>query len=406
MKIIKRRFFDDISRFSEEQVMPVLHGARQTGKSTALAWWLEAEAQKGRTTMYLDLEDPVILDVCNMGVTEFLRYLRSRNIPLNSTSLALDEIQYIADPSRFLKLLFDGYGKGFHIAVSGSSSFAIKSKFKESLAGRTLPIEVFGLDFEEYCRFIGEERDFSMSWPPSLESATSSVFREFSETGAYPGLATTADRDIKGRRIRQIIQAYIQSDIRELGKVRYPDRFGNFLRILGAQAGSLVNVLELAESLRMGRSTVEEYLFLLEQTYVIRRLRPFSSNMRSELTKMPKLYFEDTGVLAMERGREFTSLDGPLFENTVFCELRKRIGAERLRFWRTTRGNEVDFVLDEGAVAIEVKLKPRGSDCASLVKFGEHYGCKRLVICGMEPPRTLPQKVEFIYPWHIASAFA
>ena len=404
MTIVERRFFSDIAKLSGEKAILVLHGARQTGKSTTLHWWLAAEEKKGRDTFYMDLEDPAALAICESGVAEFLRYMQATGHDTSRLSLALDEVQYLSDPSRFLKLLFDGYGDKIRIAASGSSSFAIKSKFKESLAGRTIPIELFGLDFSEHCRFIGEKRDFSVDWPQSLESATAPIFRDFAETGAYPGLAATIDRSVKARRIRQIIQTYIQSDVRELGKVRYPDRFEALLKILADQTGSLVNVVELGISLKMARATVEEYLFLLEQTYVIRRLRPFAASVRTELTKMPKLYFEDNGVLAMEKHFEFGPLDGPLFENAIFGELRKRFGMERLRFWRTTTGNEVDFILDEGKAAIEVKLRSRASDCANLLRFGQHYGTRKLVLCGMERPASLPGGVEFIYPWHLADA--
>ncbi|MDP2791136.1 MAG: ATP-binding protein [Rectinemataceae bacterium] len=406
MAIIERRFFRDISKLSEEKAILILHGARQTGKSTALRWWVEGEKVKGRDTLYIDLEDPAVLSVCESGVAEFLRYATATGHDTSRLSVALDEVQYLSDPSKFLKLLFDGYGDDIRIAASGSSSFAIKSKFKESLVGRTIPIEVFGLDFSEYCRFIGEDRNFSVDWPEALDSATSPLFRDFTETGAYPGLVATTDRSVKARRIRQIIQTYIQSDVRELGRVRYPDRFEALLRMLADQAGSLVNVVELGASLKMARATVEEYLFLLEQTYVVRRIRPFAGSVRTELTKMPKLYFEDNGVLAMERHFEFGPLDGSLFENAVFGELRKRFGVERLKFWRTTTGNEVDFILDEGEAAIELKLRPRASDCANLLRFGQHYGTKKLVLCGMERPSSLPEGVEFAFPWHLADALS
>lgn len=402
MSIIERRFFPEIARLSREKAILILHGARQTGKSTTLRWWMDIEREKGRDTLYLDLEDPATFSVCESGVADFLRFVQSTGHDSSRLSVAFDEVQYLGDPSRFLKLLFDGYGEKIHIAASGSSSFAIKSKFRESLVGRTLPLEIFGLDFSEYCRFIGETRDFSVEWPEVLEKTTGRLFRDFAETGAYPGLAATMDRSVKALRIRQIIQTYIQSDVRELGRIRYPDRFESLLRMLADQAGSLVNILELASSLKMARSTVEEYLFLLEQTYVVRRLRPFSGSVRSELVKMPKLYFEDTGVLAMQRHFEFRELDGALLENSVFGELRKRFGTDRLRFWRTASGNEVDFVLDEGAAAVEVKMRPRASDCDNLLRFAKAYGTKKLVLCGMERPSDLPPEIQFAYPWHIA----
>ncbi|MEN6297604.1 MAG: ATP-binding protein [Rectinema sp.] len=404
MEIIDRRIFPIMRALSDEKAILVLHGARQTGKSTALHWWLQEERNRGRQTLYFDLEDPAMLSLCESGVEAFIRYIEARGYPRQNLSVALDEIQYLSDPSRFLKLLFDHHSDDLKIAVSGSSSFAIKSKFRESLVGRTIPLELFNLDFGEYCRFVGRHYDFSAEWPEQLDLEVRPVFQHFAETGAYPGLARTKEIATKSRRIRQIIQTYIQTDVRELGKIRYPDRFESLLRFLADQAASLAQVSELASSLRMARETVEEYIFLLEQTYIIRRLRPFSGNARSELTKTPKIYFEDNGILAMCRAYEFLPLDGALFENAVFTELRKSFGIERLHFWRTTEGQEIDFIIDEGRVAVEAKLRPRPADCKNLFKFQKRYSAKRLVICGMEKPVSLPEGVEFRYPWHLADS--
>jgi predicted AAA+ superfamily ATPase len=401
MTIYPRRFFTPLEKLRETQGILILHGARQTGKTTTLQWWLERERGAGRRDLYLDCEDSAVLEVCNAGVEALLGWLRARGYPDSGLSLAIDEIQYLDDPSRFLKLLYDHYRESIRIAVSGSSSFAIKSKFRESLVGRTLPFEIFGLDFAERCRFLGLAWDFTLSWPPDLDAEAAVFFSEHAETGAYPGLIHTRDRVIKARRVRQIISAYIQSDVRELGKVRYPDRFEALVKVLSTQSGALVQAAELANTLRMARETVDEYLFLLEQTYVIRRLRPFHANLRSELTKMPKLYFEDTGVMNLGRFRDFPELDGQTLENTVFTELRKRIDIERLRYWRTSDGREVDFVVDEGRIAIEVKLRPSVRDASSLLRFRELYKSVHLVLCGMEAPARLPDEVEFVPAWRI-----
>lgn len=401
MDIIPRRFFPEIAVATNERAILVLHGARQTGKSTTLKWWLAREGAGGRNTLYVDLEDPAMLSLCDAGVDSFLAYARAGGFAPGNLSVAFDEVQYLSDPSKFLKLLFDTHGEGLRIAASGSSSFAIKSKFRESLVGRTIPFEVFGLDFSEWCAFSGATRDFSVPWPPAMDEATAPMFADFAETGAYPGLAATRDRSLKARRVRQIVQTYIQTDVRELGKIRYADRFESLLRLLADQAGALVNVTELASSLRMARETVEEYLYLLEQTYIIRRLRPLGGGSRGELTKMPKAYFEDNGLLAMCRHHDFLPLDGLLLENAVFGELRKRFGVDRLRFWRTSSGSEVDFILDGGRAAVEVKASPRAADCRGLARFAESHPGARLFLCGMKNPGALPPGVEFAYPWHV-----
>ncbi len=405
MDVLDRNLFRELEPWLEDPQVLVLYGARQTGKSTTLLWWLDRQAAQGRQTILLDCEDPAVLEVCNAGSQAFLASLRAQGLTLGSLSVALDEVQYLDNPSSFLKLLHDHHRLDLRLAVSGSSSFALKSKFQDSLVGRTIPFEVFGLDFREYTRFLGKAWDFSAPWPAGQEAEAQRVFRGMAETGSYPGLVGVADRNKKARMLRQILQTYVQTDVRELGRVRYPDRFDALIRVLASQVGSQFQTSEVANSLRMARETVEEYVLLLEQTYVIRRLRPFFRNVRSELTKSPKVYFEDNGLLALSRSRAFSELDGVLLENAVFGELRKACGIDRLRYWRTSEGHEVDFIVDEGALAIEVKLSPTAADVKSLLRFGSRYPEARLVLSGLVPPRSLPPEVSFVAPWHLASLF-
>ncbi|NNM55437.1 MAG: DUF4143 domain-containing protein [Spirochaetales bacterium] len=221
---------------------------------------------------------------------------------------------------------------------------------------RALPFEVHGLTFEERTRFLGKAWDFSLRWPAPLHEQARIVFTDLAETGSYPGLVAVADRELKARLLRQILQTYVQTDVRELGRVRYPDRFEALIKVLAAQAGNLLQTTEIANTLRMARETVEEYLYLLEQTYVVRRVRPFFHNLRSELSKAPKIYFEDNGLLALSRGRSFAPLDGPLLENAVYTELRK------------------------------------------LKSVYPHFRC---LVCGWEAPRNLPDGIDFCYPWEL-----
>ncbi len=400
MDIVPRSYFPLIQQSSSRSEILVLQGARQTGKSTTLQWWLDQEKARGRVGVYLDAEDPAVLEVLNDGVEPFLKYLAAMGYQKGHLSVALDEVQYMEDPSRFLKLLYDHHREGLKLAVSGSSSFALKSKFRESLVGRTLPFEVFGLTFEERVHFEGKPWDFSVPWPEALQDQARLFFQDLAETGSYPGLVGVQDRNLKARLLRQILQTYVQNDVRELGRVRYPDRFEALVKVLAAQAGNLLQTSEIANTLRMARETVEEYLYLLEQTYVVQRLRPFFHNLRSELTKAPKIYFEDNGLLALSRGRTFVPMDGALLENAVFTELRKRVGMEGLRFWRTTEGQEVDFLVNE-EVAIEVKRQPLASDTKHLKKLKSVYPHFRCLVCGWEAPRDLPEGIEFCYPWEL-----
>jgi predicted AAA+ superfamily ATPase len=135
-------------------------------------------------------------------------------------------------------------------------------------------------------------------------------------------------------------------------------RFNRLLEVLAAQSGSLVNIAELCNTCDLARQTIERYLFLLEQTYILRLVRPFYRNLRSEITKAPKVFFYDTGLMQMLWLKRLqTELLGSVFETSLFAELVKQTRVEDVTYWRTKDKKEIDFVLrrPEGPLPLEVK---------------------------------------------------
>lgn len=128
----------------------------------------------------------------------------------------------------------------------------------------------------------------------------------------------------------------MRKDIRDLAGVKDIDKYNRLLEALASQSGSLLNVDELANSARLAKQTVEKFLFIMENTYVIRLVRPFSRNIRTELFIQPKIFFHDTGLMQMLwlKGLQ-KELIGNVFETSIFSELVKRFGMESVRYWRT-----------------------------------------------------------------------
>ena len=115
-----------------------------------------------KDTLYIDLEDLRFVELLNSGPQAFLGYLKERNLPGKALLYVfIDEIQYLSNPSNFLKLMRDHYGDKIKLFVSGSSSFEIKTKFKESLVGRTVNFEIYPLSFREYIIFRGYRRNLN-----------------------------------------------------------------------------------------------------------------------------------------------------------------------------------------------------------------------------------------------------
>jgi predicted AAA+ superfamily ATPase len=149
---------------------------------------------------------------------------------------------------------------------------------------------------------------------------------------------------------------------------------------------------------------------LLEQTYVIRRLPPFHRSVRKEVSKARKVYFEDSGLLNILLNRGFSSvLSGPLFENSVFSQLRKVTGIEGLYYWRTTADQEIDFIIEQkGPVRrvqpLEVKLSFPNRPLSSLESFRESYQCVSPSICSLHPEQAQSVNgIAQLYPWNIES---
>lgn len=177
----------------------------------------------------------------------------------------------MTDPSGFLKLFHDNYSADIKLIVSGSFSFEIKSKFKNSLAGRTVNFEVWPLDFEEFLLFKNKQYDLNVKKQPSaIQGELAELYKEYATYGGYPQIVMTDDVEKKEIYLSQIIDTYIKKDIRDLANIRNIEKFNKLIQALAAQSGNILNVLELANTVGLARKTIGEYLFLLENTYIIK----------------------------------------------------------------------------------------------------------------------------------------
>jgi hypothetical protein len=169
------------------------------------------------------------------------------------------------------------------------------------------------------------------------------------------------------RTLRSLLEAFVIRDASDLFRIKHLDAFRRLLFLIAGQVGSLVNTSEWAALCGVSRDTVEHYVDLLVESQVLQRVTPYVGGKRAELTRHPKVYFCDNGLLNAITGR-FEPFEGrvdrgALFENLVAAELRKHLDplhpGGTLRYWRSTSKAEVDFVLDDdcggGLVGIECK---------------------------------------------------
>lgn len=405
--VYSRDVFPDIMEGIEKSTI-VIHGARQVGKTTLMRLivdnLIETKNVPLKQICFMDLEDPQLLQVCNAGYKSVIEYIEATGSDLSDkTFLLIDEIQYLDNPSSLIKLLTDH--TSIHLMVSGSSSFEIKSKFKDSLVGRTLNFELFGLSFVEFLKFKNENIELekiNKNTPPAIHNRLKELFKEYCIYGSYPKIVLEKDITFKKKYVQQIIDTYVKKDIADIARVKDVRKFNSLLKILAQQTGGLININEMSRILGLSRETIEKYLFILEHTYVIKLVYPYSKNSKIEISKMPKIYFEDTGLMNIIAGFEFPNeLNGHLFENGIYCHLRKLF--KYLNYWRLKNGQEVDFIIKhkENMVPIEVKLHATAK-LSSTRSFIKKYKVENGYQMGLslfkqsESGRVIP-----IYPWQI-----
>lgn len=398
-KIFRRKVVDEILKYLPTNDIIVLHGARQVGKTSILFYLNELLNKEDKTTYYIDLEDSRLVSVLNQGVDEFLKYLAGEG-KIGQLIVFIDEIQYLEDPSSFLKLIHDHHPE-IKLIVSGSSSFNIKSKFSDSLVGRTVDFKIWPLSFQEYLLFknyyFQPDQDLTEKKVDELKN----LFKEYILAGGYPKIALTADWSMKEKYLQQIIDTYIKKDIRDLAQIKDIQKFNRLLEILASQSGQLINLTEVSNTCDLARQTVEQYLFLLEETYIIRLVRPFSQNIRSEISKMPKVFFYDSGLLHLLWLKSLPNeILGSSFETAIFSELVKNYNNENIFFWRTQDKKEIDFILRDKAklIPIEVKLNFAQFKPTAINAFQEEYHAQEAKIVSLDGKK---EKSSFFYPWQL-----
>ncbi len=323
-------------------------GPRQAGKST-LAWKIFQDS--GQSPLFLLCEDMFIRSWCR-EVIPFLRDLTE--LLTEPVPLFFEEAQHLTEAGLFFKGLVDlGYGE--EVWITGSSSFHLQSKTRESLAGRAIRHCLLPFSLEETAASAA-------SLPPAL--AMDERRRQLSRHLTFGGYPDAWLSDAPEAVLWDLVQAFILRDASDMFHVRYPDAFHRLLKLLAFDTGNLVNMSNLAQGCSVNRKTVQNYLDILEETHIIRRILPFQAGKRSEVTHTPKCYFVDNGIrnvlLGQTSGPDILERPdtGALVENWVLSELLKNLPSRcSVHYWRSTSKAEMDFVLSDGQKIIAVEIK-------------------------------------------------
>ncbi|MCD6354961.1 MAG: ATP-binding protein [Prolixibacteraceae bacterium] len=385
MKLILRPIVKRIISNLDNSEFSVIVGPRQSGKTSVLTLLKDYLEKESKQVFYFSLEDPEILSKLDSHPGEIFSLLPTVQ---NKIFILIDEIQYLKNPTNFLKYHFDLHRDKIKIICTGSSAFYIDQKFKDSLAGRKEIFNLYTLSFEEFLFFKTNSNNlaFELDEMRSREDYHSihskkirQLLNEYLTYGGYPKVVLSGDIDRKKSILSELSQSFIRRDILESG-IRNEEKYFFLLKILAAQTGGLLNLNKLSTSLRLSTTALENYITTLRKTFQIHLVRPFYRNMKKELTKMPVVYFNDLGMrnilLNHFQPVEFRIDKGELIENFMFLQLRNKYAIEEIRFWRTTDGNEVDFVVStefEKGFAIECKFDENLFNQKKYSKFTNEY---------------------------------
>jgi len=332
--MIPRQLQPEIIRLSSKYPIVSITGPRQSGKTTLTKHLF-------KDYLYLNLENPDTLILAKADPRSFLQ-------TGSKTRIIIDEVQKAPELFSYIQTEVDQNQIPAQFILTGSQHLAISHHLSQSLAGRVANFTLLPLSFKEIDS-IGP-----------ITSSASAIIRGF-----YPAII---DRAIPPKDyFRNYVSTYVERDVRQILNVGDLINFQKMLILLAGRVGQPVNYSSLASDVGVSYKTISSWLSVLETSYLIFRLSPYYKNFGKRITKNPKIYFFDTGLLcyllSVDSPEELEKhhLFGPIFENFIISEKLKNItntlSSAKLYFWNDNKHNEVDLIVDHGLKKEIIEIK-------------------------------------------------
>ena len=369
---LPRLLFPVAQRALQKTPVLVITGARQVGKST-----LAQQLGGGRT--YLSLDDIDTLERAQREPDSLLD---------TGKPVTLDEVQRVPSLLLAVKRAVDSRRRAGRFVLTGSANLHLMRTVSETLAGRALYLtltpmtrrEVLGLGTAGAWNALFESKD--VDWPDLLAAsrAPREDWRQLALRGGYPTPAHELDSPEARRSwFAGYTQTYLERDLRELSSISSLVDFRRLMRAASLRVGNMISQTALGRDVGLPQPTVRRHLNLMEVSYLLTSLPTYAVNKTKRIIKAPKLYWNDPGLALFLAGE--TEPRGAHLENLVLADLLAWQGAALdqtdVMYWRTTTGEEVDFVIERGGELLPIEVKatrrPRLEDTRSLQLFRQEY---------------------------------
>ena len=276
---------------------------------------------------------------------------------LRGQRVILDEIHRLGNPSEMLKIAADHY-PDIKVIATGSSRLGASAKFKDTLAGRKT-------DFWLTPMMSRDLRDFGN------EDLTFRMLR-----GGMPPFFL--GKELPEKDFQEWMDAFWAKDIQELFRLERRYSFQKFIELLLAQSAGIFEATRFARPCEVSRTTISNYLAVLEATYVVNVIRPYSTHRPTEIVAAPKVYGFDTGFVCYYKGWSCLRPEdfGLLWAHYVLNEMHAHFQTRRVNYWRDKRGHEVDLVIaprNLPPIAIECKWSASDLDLSGIQAFRKQY---------------------------------
>ncbi|MDE0310214.1 MAG: DUF4143 domain-containing protein [Acidiferrobacterales bacterium] len=348
---VKRDLAPVLRAAATQSPVVTLTGPRQSGKTTLVKKLFENHA-------YVNLEAPDLRASVQNDPRSFLKRY--------SDGCIVDEVQRVPDLVSYIQTIVDEDPRPGRWILTGSQNLQLSESISQSLAGRTSVFTLFPLTRNEIVQF---------------QHAPSELY-ETLYCGGYPRIFN--ESRIPSEWLRNYVQTYLERDVRQLANVGDLDTFQRFVGLCAGRSGTYLNYSSLATDCGISQPTAKSWISLLEASFIVFRLPPFTGNVRKQLIKMPKLYFYDTGLMCWLLGIHEIShipthpLFGQIFETWVASEIvkhRANLGTfNRMFVYRDRNGAEVDFVIPQSDKLLLVEAKSSMKPALSLFKQVKRVG--------------------------------